>query len=154
MTKQPTAAFSLVEVVIAIGLFTFCITILLGLIPVGLKSARSVSEEGNAIHIASSMFGFWQQAPTDTPIYIPGIFSNTNLLVGAAAAAPVTNYFDDSAAPTAAATASLTMAYRAVALSGIPNAYEVQLDFRWPARAPANATAGVQTRTYKEVFVK
>jgi uncharacterized protein (TIGR02598 family) len=153
MTKQPTAAFSLVEVVIAIGLFTFCITILLGLIPVGLKSARSVTEEGNAIHIASSIFGFWQQAPTNTPISIPGIFSNATLRVGAAAA-PVTNFFDDSAAPTAAGTASMAMGYRAAALPGIPNAYEVQLDFRWPARSPANATAGVQTRTYKEVFVK
>lgn len=153
MKRQSPAAFSLVEVVIAIGLFTFCITILLGLIPVGLKSARSVTEEGNAIHIASSIFGFWQQAPANTPISIPGIFSNTTLRVGAAAA-PVTNYFDDVAAPTTAATASLAMAYRAAALSGIPNAYEVQLEFRWPARAPTNATAGVQTRTYKEVFVK
>ncbi len=153
MKRNVPGAFSLVEVVMAIGLFAFCVTILLGLIPVGLKSARSVTEEGNAIHIASSIFGFWQQAPANTPLVIPGIFSNTALRVGDAVG-PVTNYFDDAAAPTAAETASLAMGYRAAVLPGIPGGYEVQLDFVWPARAPTNATAGVQTRTYKEVFVK
>jgi type II secretory pathway pseudopilin PulG len=154
MNSRDARAFSLVEVVIALGIFTFCITILLGLIPVGLKSARSVSEEGNAVHIASSIFAFWQQAPTNTPLVIPGIISNSALGVGAVTTTPSTNFFDDTAAPASASTASLAMVYRSTNLPGIPNGYEVELGFRWPARAPANAAGGVQTRTYKEVFVK
>jgi uncharacterized protein (TIGR02598 family) len=158
MKAADSRGFSLVEVVIALGIFTFCITILLGLIPVGLKSARSVSEEGNAVHIASSIFGLWQviptnfTAPTDRAITITNVFTNIGT-VGAAGS--TTNYFNDAGIQVGGATnASLAMNYRATSLGAtVPGGWEVELRFQWPARASANTNA-IQTRTYKEVFVK
>ena len=152
MKRKNFTAFSLIEVVIALGIFTFCVTILLGLIPIGLKAVRSVTEESNAIHISSSVFGFWQQAPNGAPLVIPGVFSNASLLVGAAGSA-TNNYFGDSGSPTNAASASLLMAYTATALPSVPNGFNVELQFQWPARAAANSTAR-QTRTFQGVFAK
>jgi uncharacterized protein (TIGR02598 family) len=148
----------MVEVVIALGIFTFCITILLGLIPVGLKSARSVSEEGNAVNIASSIFGLWQviptnfTAPTGRAITITNVFTNIGT-VGAAGSG--TNFFNDAGVQVNGPTnASLAMVYRATSLGAtVPGGWEVELRFQWPARAAANAP-GVQSRTFKEVFVK
>ena len=61
MTRQnaSNAGFSLIEVVIALGIFSFCIVAIVGLLPVGMNSVRSVSNENNAIHIASSIEGIW-----------------------------------------------------------------------------------------------
>lgn len=152
MKTRNFTAFSLIEVVIALGIFTFCVTILLGLIPIGLKAARSVTEESNAVHIASSIFGFWQQAPTGVPLVIPGVFSNASMQVGVVGVAP-DNYFGDSGSPTDAASASLRMSYAATALPGVPNGFSVELRFQWPARAPSSSPA-LQSRIFKEVFAK
>ena len=79
MTTRRTASksgFSLVEVVIAMGIFSFCIVAIVGLLPVGMNSVRSVSNENNAIHIASSIEGLWQVAPLGSTITIPNIITN------------------------------------------------------------------------------
>lgn len=155
MRSRAPAAFSLVEVVIALGIFTFCITVLLGLIPVGLKSARSVSEEANAVHIASSVFGLWQVIPTNftsRALTISNVFTNIGT-VGTASSS--TNYFDDSGVQVSGLnTASLAMFYRATSLgAAVPGGWDVELRFQWPARSASNAP-GVQSRTFREVFVK
>ena len=62
MTMRRTASkagFSLIEVVIALGIFAFCIVAIIGMLPVGMNSVRSVSNENNAIHIATSIEGIW-----------------------------------------------------------------------------------------------
>ena len=134
------------------GIFAFCVTVLLGLIPIGLKSARSVTEEGNAVHIASSVFGFWQTAPTNAALVIPGVISNAATI--GAAGSSTNNFFDESGGVAAnSAKAALRMDYRAAPLAGVPNTYEVELRFQWPPNAASNAPA-VQSRVFKEVFVK
>lgn len=155
MRPRAAAAFSLVEVVVALGIFTFCITVLLGLIPVGLKSARSVSEEANAVHIASSVFGLWQVIPTNfttRALTISNVFTNIGT-VGAAGSS--TNYFDAAGVQVGGLNnASLAMIYRATSLgAAVPGGWDVELRFQWPARSASNAP-GVQSRTFREVFVK
>ena len=155
MRPRTAAAFSLVEVVVALGIFTFCITVLLGLIPVGLKSARSVSEEANAVHIASSVFGLWQVIPTNfttSALTISNVFTNIGT-VGAAGSS--TNYFDSAGVQVNGLNnASLAMFYRATSLgAAVPGGWDVELRFQWPARSASNAP-GVQSRTFREVFVK
>ena len=56
-------AFSLIEVVIALGIFAFCIVGIVGLLPIAANSVKSVSQETNANNIAESIAGFWQVAP-------------------------------------------------------------------------------------------
>lgn len=143
------SAFSLVEVIIALGVFVFSITVLLGMLPVGLKSVRSVQNEGNAVHIASSIFGMWQVAPSNTVLTIPGVFSNLGT-VGTASG--VTNYFNEYGSQVAtASTASLSMGYKASS-SGTPSTWRVELEFRWPANA--TGTNSVQSRTFIQEFAK
>jgi uncharacterized protein (TIGR02598 family) len=62
--------FSLVEVTFALGLSAFCLTVLLGLIPAGLRSARSSNAKCNASDIATCLISDLQNTmkrtdPTD-----------------------------------------------------------------------------------------
>src|SRR5439155_2156908 len=52
-----TAAFSLVEVVIALGIITVGVTAVLALFPTALQSGHSAQDETRAAHIAQSVFG-------------------------------------------------------------------------------------------------
>ncbi len=54
--KQSGASFSLVEVVLALGVVGFAIIAILGVIPVGLKASRGSQDETRAAHIAQSIF--------------------------------------------------------------------------------------------------
>ena len=144
------AGFSLIEVVIALGIFAFCIVAIVGLLPVGMNSVRSVSNENNAIHIASSIEGIWQVAPLgSSPITIPNIITNL------AISAPVANtnyYFDEFGEPLADSTGATlkmnysTANYTAAGLGG--NATTVNMAFAWPANAPSKNYQTVREFSY------
>jgi uncharacterized protein (TIGR02598 family) len=55
--KQPTSAFSLVEVVLAIGLVSFALVAILAFFPNGLVSNRSSVEETRAAQISRAITG-------------------------------------------------------------------------------------------------
>lgn len=149
-----SSAFSLVEVIIALGVFVFSITVLLGMLPVGLKSVRSVQNEGNAVHIASSIFGLWQMAPSGSELTVPGAFSNLGS-VGTATGSGTTYYFDEYGSRASSSDiASVAMVYSAVN-TGSPATWEVSLEFHWPAQGNSTNTAsGVQSRRFIQNFVK
>lgn len=131
------AGFSLIEVVIALGIFAFCIVAIVGLLPVGMNSVRSVSNENNAIHIASSIEGIWQVAPLGSPITMPNII--TNLAISSSANS--TYYFDEFGEPLANSTgATLKMNYKTAVSSG--NSTTVNMTFSWP---PGAASTNYQT---------
>ena len=135
MTRHNTsnAGFSLIEVVIALGIFSFCIVAIVGLLPVGMNSVRSVSNENNAIHIASSIEGIWEVAPYGAPVTMTNII--TNLPISAPQNATY-YYFDEFGEPLANSTgASLMMSYSTV---GSGNATTVNMTFSWPPSANTN----------------
>jgi uncharacterized protein (TIGR02598 family) len=144
-------AFSLVEVVVALGLFAFCIVAITGLLSVGLGSTRSVVNEGIAVNIATSIFGAWQvQESGAAPLTVPGIFENLPALN---ASNQTTMYFDSNGEQVdAPEVAALEMEYIIVA-SGIGAAIDssIELIFRWPVGA---SPAAAQTRTFLRSFVK
>lgn len=139
MTRHNTsyAGFSLIEVVIALGIFSFCIVAIVGLLPVGMNSVRSVSNENNAIHIASSIEGIWEVAPINSKITIANLI--TNLLVTNASSGNYSKnyFFNEFGEETNNAEASLKMNYT-VATNAAPltNAYTVNMTFAWPPNAP------------------
>lgn len=53
--KNRKFAFSLVEVVLALGVVSFAIVAILGLIPMGLQTSHSSQDETRAAHIAQSI---------------------------------------------------------------------------------------------------
>jgi uncharacterized protein (TIGR02598 family) len=134
------AGFSLIEVGIALGICAFCIVAIVGLLPVGMNSVRSVSNENNAIHIASSIEGIWQVAPTNSKITITNLI--TNLLVTNVAPSSVysTNYyFNEFGEQVDSVGASVNMTYT-VTNNAAPytNAYTVNMTFAWPPSATKN----------------
>lgn len=75
------AAFSLIEVVMALGIAAFCLVALLGLMPVGLKTIRDARGDSLRAEILKAMGNFAQQ----TDYSLLGTLNGT------------TNYFDINA---------------------------------------------------------
>jgi type II secretory pathway pseudopilin PulG len=60
-TKKPSshrAAFSLVEVILALGVAAFCLLVLLGLLPTGVKTQQSSIQQTTANQIISQIYSF------------------------------------------------------------------------------------------------
>ena len=146
-TKQ---AFSLIEVVIALGIFAFCIVGIVGLLPIAANSAKSVSLESTANNIAESIAGFWQVAPIGSST-TGGNFTMGNFTVGNLTD---TFYYDNNGAqvPTLGES-SLELDYDAQPFSGFPGSYTVNLTFTWPPGASANSTTATK-RTFNYIFTK
>jgi uncharacterized protein (TIGR02598 family) len=81
MKKPCCAAFSLVEVSLALGIAGFCLVALLGLVPIGLTSNRNAVEQTAAAGIAASVIADIRNqvaasaltplAPASTPNFTP-----------------------------------------------------------------------------------
>jgi len=53
--KRKSPAFSLVEVTLSIGIVSFALTAVLGLLPVGLKSVKNANEQAGAANVLNAM---------------------------------------------------------------------------------------------------
>jgi uncharacterized protein (TIGR02598 family) len=145
------SAFSLIEVVIALGIFAFCIVGIVGLLPIAANSAKSVSQESNANNIAESIAGMWQVASLNSAIANSN-FPVTNLDIRPTA---LTNYyFNEFGQATNSNSASLRVEYVASQLAAPnTNSYSVNMTFSWPANAPTNSPT-LNRRTFNYIFTK
>lgn len=151
MKIAPKNAFSLIEVVIALGIFSFCILGIVGLLPIAFNSVKSVSQESNANNIAESISGFWQVAPL-TSSTSGGNFTMGNFTVGTTGSQTF-YYNNDGSIVSSVNDASLRLLYNVQNLSGFPNSFTVNLTFTWPANATGNSTTAT-TRTFNYIFAK
>jgi len=148
MRPRSLVAFSLVETVIALGIFAFCIVVILALFPIGLRAARSVADETVAVNMAASVFGGWHmQANKTAQLTIEGMVTNLPALDQATREAPFYLGAEGLQAP-GPETASVLMLYSVEPIG--TTASRVTLSFRWPANAPANAA--LQTRQFIRTF--
>lgn len=60
--RNTPRAFSLVEVVLAIGIFSFALLAVVGLLPVGLKSVKNANEEAAAANVVARISNTLRQA--------------------------------------------------------------------------------------------
>lgn len=143
-------AFSLIEVVIALGIFAFCIVGIVGLLPIASNAVKSVSQESNANNIAESIAGFWQVAPLGSST-TGGNFTMGNFTVGNGTD---TFYYDNNGAQVLTlAESSLKLDYDAQGLSGYLGSFTVNLTFTWPPNASDNSTIATK-RTFNYIFTK
>ena len=147
-TKSP--AFSLIEVVIALGIFAFCIVGIVGLLPIASNAVKSVSIETTANNIAESISGFWQVAPllaTSSANFTMGNFTIGN-------GTQTINYTISGTEASSASDAALRLNYAANSLGAAnPNTFTVNLTFTWPPNASANSTTATR-RTFNYIFTK
>ena len=146
--KRELKAFSLIEVVIALGIFAFCIVGIVGLLPIAANSVKSITQESNANNIAESIAGMWQVASRNSTI-TNSTFLLTNLFIGTNFS---TNYFNEFGQQTNSNSASLRMEYEARTNTTYTNAYDVNLTFYWPAHSTNTNTT--TKRTFNYIFTK
>jgi uncharacterized protein (TIGR02598 family) len=150
MRVYKNKAFSLIEVVIALGIFAFCIVSIVGLLPIAANAVKSVTQESNANNIAESIGGFWQVAPLGSST------TGGNSTMGNFTVENGTHtfYYDNNGAQVAAiAESSLKLDYEAKPLTGFPGSFTVNLTFTWPPNASANSTTA-NKRNFNYIFTK
>ena len=146
-----TKAFSLIEVVIALGIFSFCIVGIFGLLPVAMNSVQSVYNESNANNIAESLAGLWEVTPTTNTTISNTNFPLTNFYIGQSNLS--TNYFDDFGRQTNEGAAVLAMEYEATTNAApFTNSFSVNMMFYWPAGSTNTNTR--TSRTFNYIFTK
>jgi hypothetical protein len=147
-------AFSLIEVVISLGIFTFCIIGVVGLLPIASNAVKSVSLESSANNVAESISGIWQVAPVSAiPVSIPlgGNRTMGNFTIGPAGPDNQPYYYDNDGRITNSVDASFRLDYAAAPLS--VNTFTVNLTFTWPPNASGNSTTA-NKRTFNYIFAK
>lgn len=157
--KRPANGFSLIETVLALGIFAFCVVVIAGLLISGINAARSVANETNAVNLANSIFGAWQvQTNKAAQLSITNMVTNLPALRDAPIAGEANAYFFDArglqVAENDAAAAALKMLYSVDWVANQDPAEpssmaEVILDFYWPAQAAENVA---QKRRFRRMF--
>jgi uncharacterized protein (TIGR02598 family) len=129
-------AFSLVEVVLALGISTFAILVIVALLPMGVRLTKDSLEETGALDVLSEVIADRQATPltnSSTLYQLPALANSTT---------PVTNYFGITLTNTVTMTLSQAR-YRVDYIVSPPaqalDPYQVYLKVSWPAAA-ANTT--------------
>jgi uncharacterized protein (TIGR02598 family) len=138
-TKTPGQnGFSLIEVVLAIGVAAFCLVVMLGLIPTGLNTNKDSSGETAAANIARNILSDLRSTPktnTTTPVYQIAFPTTTT---------PLTNsplYFDESGATNSAR--AIASKYRTtIVLTSNSPTISVWIGITWPAAASPSTAPG------------
>jgi Tfp pilus assembly protein PilV len=150
--RARTRSFSLLEVVIALGVITVGIVGILAVFPTALQTGHSAQDETRAAHVAQSVFGSLaagassqfsnvqlplsaSPSPAPTPLSI-------NLTTGSGTTPAVTLYADNDGnlIPTAATAAYAILIYTNNTVPGftdLASANQVTVRVAWPATAPA-----------------
>lgn len=119
------SAFSLVEVVIALGLVSFVVIALLGLISIGMKSSRQAEEDTRIVGIGASTLA-WLRHVDPLPVGGTNLFFDTD---GNETTNSVEAFYD------------CAVSFRVPSTSEMPgvgtNVYLVTLSFSWPAHLAA-----------------
>ncbi len=153
--RRLVAAFTLVEVALALGVASFCLVAVMGLVPLGIDIGQAASDQTAAGSILTHVLADLRATPMTSP---PGAAANSvqyTLPIPASAAtgaagAPVFRYFGSSAEQFSIAPSADTSRYRLTATflpsAGGRAATEVSLVVSWPARVdPTNAATGTPT---------
>jgi uncharacterized protein (TIGR02598 family) len=130
------AAFSLVELTLAIGIAAFCLIAVFGLMPVGVQTNRNATSQTAATSILSDVIADLRATPKPPAI-------NTSIQYGITFGADRTLYFDGAGQFTTSPGANSR--YRVnVTWYGTSGLRYADLKLTWPAAAtPANASGSV-----------
>ena len=99
MNRQSISAFSLVELIIALGVAAFCLIAVFGLIPVGVQTNRNATSQTAATSILANVVSDLRRAPVPRPTPSPvrsSVYGITIPAVGGANTTAQILYFDDT----------------------------------------------------------
>jgi uncharacterized protein (TIGR02598 family) len=130
-----SAAFSLVEVTLALGIGAVCLIAVIGIVPVGVKTTRDATSQTAATNIMAAVIADLRTTPTTTN-------NSVQFGLGFGAAGTQTRYFDDSGTPSLSLIA--TSRYRLDVTWNTAPTGSRYADFKvtWPAAATAANASG------------
>lgn len=155
MNQHRLAAFSLVEVTMALGIAAFCLVALLGLVPVGLNSNRNAVQQTAAASIAASVITDIRNQVAISALAPPPLSPTSNYTprykfnIAPPALAPVVHYVyvsaDGSATPVDSPPAAGSVYKVTVGLLSPPGrepweATPVRIMVTWPPAERVSAT--------------
>jgi uncharacterized protein (TIGR02598 family) len=140
------AAFTLVEVVLALAVCSFAVIAILGLFSMGLQSTRESAQDIRAANLATTLISLRTATPTNDIASLPNFaipttaFTNT---YGPAYGTSSTSYVGSDGQTTNMANAAFMITCKAgttpVTGTGLSQVY---LMLSWPPQAPAAAAEG------------
>ena len=138
MCSRNVAAFSLVEVVLALGVAAICLLGIFGLMPIGVKTQRNATSQTTAANIIAAVVADLRATPSPS-----STSSQFNITFGTN---PPPLYFDDTGqfrtSLDGASRYQLNLTWNASTPAGLRYA---DLKVTWPAAAtPTNASGGVE----------
>lgn len=162
VTLRTGAAFSLVEVVLALGIISFAIVAILGVMPVGLGTGRAAQDDTRAVQLAQTLLdGMASQAQAKfSAIAVPvssgspaplDLSQSTSNPATPAVALYASNDGQLSDSPTAAAYSVKIITNNAPPGFESGSANAVTINVAWPVGAPA---AKQTLRSYSRVITK
>ena len=129
------AAFSLVEVTLALGIAAFCLIAVIGIIPVGVQTNRNATSQTAATNVMAAVIADLRATPTTT---------NTSLqfAISFGTSGTQTRYFDGSG--TASTSMTANSRYRVdIRWSSAPTGLRyADVKVWWPAAATAANASG------------
>ncbi len=146
MRKDGAAAFSLVEVVLALGVAVFALIGIIGLLPLGIKSTGESVDESRAVDILTSMIADRQATPYAATSKIYGLPA----LTGSSGAVTGTNVFgitgQDSSSGSDLTKARYQISYVITSpASGRPDPYLIWFRVTWPALNSSESASVLET---------
>jgi uncharacterized protein (TIGR02598 family) len=138
LRSYTTAAFSLVEVTLSLGIAAFCLMAVFGLMPVGVQTNRNATSQTAATNVMAAVVADLRATPSA---------SNTSAQFGITFGTAKTLYFDGAGQFTTTLGANsryqLSVTWNASAPSGLRYA---DVKVTWPAAAtPGNASGSLET---------
>lgn len=143
----PLAAFSLVEIIIALGIFSFVIVAIMGTMTVALNSTRDSEMKLRAAHAVTTIIGTLKASPTN--ITDP-IFANSQItnLTNVSTNTPETNstklYVDrqgHAVTSLSDSNAAFRLSWKLTRDSNLTNLVFCNLELSWPPGAASNSSS-------------
>lgn len=151
------SAFSLVEVVLALGVVSFAIVAILGILPTGLQTGKSSQDETRATQLAQSVLATMaSQAPTQFNNVQLELNDGSPVQFDLSGSEPKPPFYADNDGKMIGAPAGASYKI-AVTTNGAPpgfdpgNANQVTVRVSWPANAPPAAQT---SRDYVRIISK
>ncbi len=137
MSGRSKRAFSLIEVVLALGVCVFSLVAMLGLLSVGLGVGRDSRGEMQAANIAAQLVGIRRSCPTN--VLSGGLLPPLNQPLSAT---PVSAWVDSVGNVTNQGAAAYQVSYQVGTNAAAPSTALIHLRFTWPAAADPRKAAG------------
>lgn len=141
-------AFSLVEVTLAIGIVSFALIAVLGLLPVGLKSVKNANEQAGAANVLNAIAESVRSATSTNSTLFTNVFSGQTIQYSVGGPSATNGWSDlklDGSQETASDQKRISAVVNIFPPANLTTNGRAVISVAWPAQANPDWNAGTQT---------